>query len=163
MSVYRLTDKADSKQLPCTFPGCEHEVIVNKFYTPAKARCPEHAGKVIPSVRIAVAGEQPMESAAARPSVALGELLCPLCNQPMTVISVDEDMGWPTLRCPSPCGTVVEIKPRWGPLRGRYGLVLAGVREPMRQLLEAFNVEQMEIRARERALSSEESAIAMGG
>lgn len=47
--TFRLTDKQETKTVPCAHPGCENTLIVTKFYTPSKARCPDHAGARIPT------------------------------------------------------------------------------------------------------------------
>lgn len=71
------TTKSEYKDLPCTFPGCENQVRVNKFYTPAKARCNDHqtsvGGVSTPSVLAQTMARVTQEP----PSGALTNLACP--------------------------------------------------------------------------------------
>lgn len=139
MAVHVMTDKELTKQLPCTYPGCPDEVIVNKFFTPAKARCPLHAGKATQAVRQLVIdpSKQPgYEAAPVVPNKSLMALCCPICEQPMELMKIDEEMGWPTFRCPSPCMTAVVIEHEWG------AMVARSIPEPLREIVEAFNASQ---------------------
>lgn len=159
--VFRMTDKEPTKQLPCTFAGCENEVIVTKFYSPAKARCPEHAGKASVSTRAAVASGA-VKSEDVEPVRSLADLRCPMCDRSMRVAKVEQvgkDRAFMTFNCSGEggCGTTVVIKPKWA------GLTVEEVPEPWQAIVGHINStakrENEEARARELKAKLDEEAL----
>lgn len=136
MAVHIMTDKAETKTLPCTYPGCPDSVVVNKFFTPSKARCPVHAGKATQTMRQLVIDPSKApgaESVPVVPNHSLMGLCCPICDKPMELIKIDEDLGWPTFRCASPCMTAVVIQHKWAPL------LLPSIPVALKTAVEDFN------------------------
>ena len=107
----RMTDKKNTKVLPCSYPGCGTQLIVNKFESSARARCPEHKGRTAPVYSPATKDEEdnpiPVDQ-------SLTRLACPFCHDAEMKIVRVTDMGFMTFKCPE-CYTAVEIMPQFGP------------------------------------------------
>lgn len=105
---FKMTDKALTKIVPCTYPGCDNELEVTTFYAPAKARCPDHSGRRVPPELAQTASPE----VAGPPTGALTNLACPVhTDTRMVVLSTSsprkEGLSL-QLQCPT-CFIVVEI------------------------------------------------------
>lgn len=130
------TDKKDTKECQCTFPGCDTICIVNMFYAPYKARCAEHKGKTNRSVLAAtVTQSAAVEERDVAPNGALAKLLCPLCHSQMTIDQATSRGSFIHFVCsrPGACGTTVEIKLNWA------WAVVNSVPEVWKPFVEHFN------------------------
>lgn len=90
------TDKEMWKVVPCTYEGCDVDLVVNTFYAPYKGKCERHSGKAPRAIavsKLTVGGEE------APANGALAKLLCPICQLPMTIKNVSEDGGRITFVC----------------------------------------------------------------
>jgi hypothetical protein len=113
MEPIRMTDKKETKELPCGV--CGVTLLVTKFLQPEKARCPEHSGKISTSdralIQVRVAEEKPVA-----PNRNLAGLRCPIDDYPLKLVGTSAG-GFLDFRClNSPCNCAVQIKPRWGAL-----------------------------------------------
>lgn len=130
--LFLMTDKDKTKDCQCVHPTCDNVVRVNTFYAPAKARCPEHGGKAIVRDPIGDAPEGVAEASrkfefkelepkllADTPSPRyanrrLGDLHCPLCDIPMTIQAITDNLRFIAFGCHNPeCGMVVELAYDW--------------------------------------------------
>lgn len=129
------TDKAAFKIVPCTYAGCDVDLVVNTFYAPAKGKCAHHSGKGIGTI---AASGMIHATADAKPNGALANLLCPLCSMPLKVISINSVGSMPshiTFACTDGtgikdielgkamrvdqggfCGTSIVVRPKWAAL-----------------------------------------------
>ncbi len=139
MAHFPMTDKAETKTLQCTYPGCEHTVGVTKFFAPAKARCPEHAGKPSSIIRAMVAPTEVAPDVPPTPNKSLRDLRCPFDEHPMEIIRIQDGAGFVTFKCPE-CRTAVELKPNWA------ALIVNRIPNRLKYLAEAFNDAQRETR-----------------
>lgn len=107
----RMTDKKNTKTLPCSYPGCGTQLIVNKFESSARARCPEHKGRTAPVYSPKVADEDdnpiPLDK-------SLSRLACPFCHDTEMKIIRVTNIGGMGFKCPK-CFSLVEIVPQFGP------------------------------------------------
>jgi hypothetical protein len=143
------TDKEKYKIVPCTYAGCDMDLIVNTFYAPAKGKCSAHNGKgsatKIESSKLVHAATD------AKPNGALAQLLCPICGMPMLVRSITEDGGFITFVCSEGtastiaeandgrtvrCGTSVQVRPNWKWAEAR------SIPSRFRTVIESFNLDQ---------------------
>lgn len=137
--VERQTDKTVTKTIPCTYPDCDTQLIVNTFYAPAKGRCSEHKGKPTESIRLLAreggnnnGGNEAVANAA--PNGALANLLCPICQHPLQIIRFPGMFGYIDFGCASgTCGTAVSIKLRWSPT------LIKSVSPEIAQMVEMYN------------------------
>lgn len=112
-----MTDKKKTKILPCSFPECGQPLIVNKFESAARARCPDHKAVASSSYR-----EQRTEDQQVIVNRALGQLCCPFHpEEPMSLLGVEQTGKGRafkfSFRCRlSECCCVVDIRPDWAPL-----------------------------------------------
>lgn len=88
--IFRLTDKDDTKTLPCTGQGCPHMVIVTKFFSASKAVCPSHGytGKLYKH-------KAPVEAPAPAPKPVRSPVVAKVSPSP-------EGRVWPVKSCPPP-------------------------------------------------------------
>lgn len=113
----RMTDKKETKLLPCSYPGCGHPLIVNKFESAARARCPDHKNVASSAYR-----EEVDDSDNVVVNRSLGQLCCPFHpEKPMSLLKVERTAkGRPfqfVFRCRlTECMTTVEIMPEWAPM-----------------------------------------------
>lgn len=110
------TDKKDTKECQCTFPGCETICIVNLFYAPYKARCSEHKGKTDKSILATkIATSAIVEEKDIKPNGTLAHMLCPICHSRMTIDQLTSKGSFITFVCAKAgkCGTVVQIQLDW--------------------------------------------------
>jgi hypothetical protein len=149
------TDKQAWKIIPCTHGGCDTDLLVNTFYSPAKGKCATH-GSSKPS---AIATSKLVHSDSpdtVTPNGSLAKLLCPICENPLTIYAIDDKMGWITFHCTSgshfstrdvslrhdredsavACGTSITVRPNGAWIDMRH------VANPFRALVEHFNAEQ---------------------
>lgn len=123
------TDKEKHKIVPCTHAGCDTDLLVNVFYAPHKGKCQAHSTNKPTAIATSKLVHQSSEGAT--PNGALAKLLCPLCQNPMTIIQIHEDGGFITFGCTDGftpfaveankmadsgkqfCGTSVQVRPRW--------------------------------------------------
>lgn len=148
------TDKKETKECPCTYPGCDVTCIVNLFYAPYKARCSAHKGKTSQAMRAAAATTQittAVEEKDIVPNGALAMLLCPLCHSALTLEQITNQAGFMTFVCSKPgrCGTVVTVK-----LNFAWAVVKA-IPDAWKPFAEAFN---SLIKAKAKELENEYSA-----
>lgn len=136
----RMTDKEETKLLPCSYPGCGVPLIVNKFESAARARCPDHKGQR-GSVREFKAATDVIVEAEVPPNDALHGLSCPFHpDKPMRITElIHNKKGFKRLSfdCREPdCLTYVQITPRWGPV------AFPTVSKEFRELADAFNLKR---------------------
>lgn len=137
--VERQTDKAATKTIPCTYPDCDVDLIVNQFYAPAKGRCSEHRGKPTESIRLLARVDRGDDAPEAAPNGALANLLCPICRHPLKIIRCPGNFGYIDFGCAGKgCGTAVSIKLQWSPM------LVKNVTPELAQLVEIFNKMQGE-------------------
>ena len=142
--VFLMTDKKETKDCACTYPGCENFCRVNTFYAPAKARCPDHGGKAMKRLE----GETPKFEEQAVTVVAsvktpplpdnrkLGKLFCPICKDSPLEIIACTDAGHIDFGCQT-CQTIVSITFNFRPAQMR------SVPERLHDLVRAFNIKQV--------------------
>lgn len=133
----RMTDKEKTKVVECSYPGCSQDLIVSKFASAKKARCPEHKGKNTPTMLEAVVPESDKDQEDYEPNRSLQNLRCPMDGAPMKIIRVDDDMGFVTFQCEE-CRSAVEIMPEFG------SLLVRNIPEGLKDVIESFNQEQIE-------------------
>jgi hypothetical protein len=142
------TDKEKFKIVPCTYAGCDVDLIVNTFYAPAKGKCEMHNG----SSRTAVAVSHLTHvnpNVEAKENGALAKLLCPMCEMPLLLQSVAEDGGFMTFRCAEGtatkvkdmatarrCGTSVQVRPNFAAMEMR------SIPTKFAELVAEFNLDQ---------------------
>lgn len=139
------TDKPVCKVVPCTNADCSTDLVVNRFYAPAKARCSLHGGQKTKEI---AATHLVHNDGSAPVNGALANLRCPMCGLPMVVISINS-IGHVTFKCTDPtmiesegkasrkyCMTSVSVNPRWGPLEIR------SIPTQFQDLVEQFNLGQ---------------------
>ena len=146
------TDKDKWKVIGCTFAGCETDLVVNVFYAPYKGKCSEHGDRTNKAV---VASHLTFQTSTedAKPNGALAQLLCPICNNPLTIINISET-GWITFGCTDGagltmaqvrekvdagtkfCGTSIVVRPHWAAMEFKQ------VPSPLVELVHEFNVDQ---------------------
>lgn len=142
MAHFVMTDKAETKTVQCGFAGCEHTVAVTKFFTPSKARCPEHQGQASSAIRKMVTAD-PSSSpdlTPPTPNTSLQDVRCLFDNTSLTIKRVDDKMGWITFECPQ-CYSAFEVKPRWAPL------IMSAVPKHLQSIVNEFNNVQREAEA----------------
>lgn len=146
--IFLQTDKDDTKDCPCTAPGCENFVRVNKFYAPAKAKCPDHGGDASAVVG-EVTGEMEMsnskdiptiiadpEDENAKPNARLGKMMCPVCDDtPLQILAVTEG-GHIDLGCYE-CNLVVGLTFNF------MHSQIRSVPKDLTDLVDAFNYKQI--------------------
>ncbi len=126
------TDKAAFKIVPCTYAGCNTDLVVNTFYAPAKGKCSQHNGKssseIATSTLIHASPDAPANG-------ALANLQCPICKMPMAIISISDTGRFVVFACTDGagvklddakearalrpdgfCGTSVEVRIDWAAL-----------------------------------------------
>lgn len=112
MEPIRMTDKAKTKILPCSFSGCGVPLIVNKFESAARARCPDHQGRTSPAYNPGRPESQ--HDTVPTFNKALSRLACPFCEAELVLIRSDE-VGTMDFKCKTPdCATLISITPRFG-------------------------------------------------
>lgn len=127
------TDKKATKTIPCTYPGCEVKLVVNTFYAPAKGKCSQHKGRSdIANAKMVAAGrmiEQDVDAPPPPPNGALANMLCPVCEKPLTIQTLEDSLGYVVFGCSdSRCLCSVKIKPRWSHVPiGRISTIFAGL------------------------------------
>lgn len=146
------TDKDKWKVIGCTFAGCETDLVVNVFYAPYKGKCSEHGDRTNQAV---VSSRLTFQTGAedVKPNGALAQLLCPICNNPLTIRNITE-MGWITFGCTDGagldwktvrervnagtkfCGTSITVRPHWAAMEFK------GVPSPLVELVKEFNIDQ---------------------
>lgn len=135
------TDKDETKDCPCTFPGCEVVCRVTKFYAPAKARCSEHEGKATSGIREATLKPEPTDFAGDvqeyKPNKSLADLRCPFDDHPLKVLAIHDEIGCIDFGCPE-CQANIEIRVRWAMM------TLRSVPEDLRPLVQELNERQQE-------------------
>lgn len=123
------TDKGKWKIVPCNYAGCNCDLVVNVFYAPHKAKCSMHGDRTNKAV-VASHLTFATSDAEVKPNGSLANMLCPICQNPLVVIAVEE-MGWITFGCTDGfgldwktcrarvaegtkfCGTSVTVRPNW--------------------------------------------------
>lgn len=146
------TDKKQWKIVPCTYEGCDVDLVVNVFYAPHKGKCAEHgtkSPKAIATSRLVVGGVD------AEPNGALAKLLCPICGLPLLIVNMSNDAGFITFRCADgsfsdmkelhdrqrkggklACGTSVQIRPNWASME------INGIPTRFSEMAREFNIQQ---------------------
>lgn len=148
--VIKLTDKTPTKIVECSHPDCEQLLEVTKFYAPAKARCPKHAGVRAPRVKreAEVRWEQVDREAKlidkSLPEKSLGGLRCPFDDTPMEILAISEHFGEVVFGCPT-CQLGVSMTAWWRVLQ------IKSIPEDLRPMVEAFNQKQQILATRENA------------
>jgi hypothetical protein len=141
------TDKPLWKIVPCTYEGCDMDLVVNVFYAPYKGKCNRHSGK---SPKAIATSRLVHDSGNAEPNGALAKLLCPLCGLPLKIKAVDENVGWILLVCSDGmfsttkdvaqgkrhCQTSVRIKPDW------KSMEMTNFPTRFREFITEFNIQQ---------------------
>jgi len=128
------TDKAATKLVPCTYAGCNVDLVVTTFYAPAKGRCKEHSGKPQQEMRNAAVVHIDPEAPPPPPNGALANMECPLCRTPMTIEQLRDNLGYIAYRCPE-CDCATAIKPNWG------HAFIRSIPPVWREFVEQFNTE----------------------
>lgn len=126
------TDKAATKIIPCTYAGCNCDLVVTTFYAPAKGRCSEHRGHAPAAIRAAAVTYVDPEAPPPPPNGALANMECPLCKGPMTIEQLRDALEFIAYRCPE-CNCAVTIKPHWG------HTFVRGIPEAWREFVDHFN------------------------
>ncbi len=131
MEPIRMTDKKETKLLPCSFAGCGIPLLVNKFESKARARCPDHQGRTSPAYNPGSAESQ--HAGAPEFNRALSRLACPFCEAELVLIRSD-DIGKMVFKCKTPdCATFIEIIPQFGPC------IIPRAPKDLLPLIEEFN------------------------
>lgn len=154
--IFLMTDKEKTKDVACTHPACDNIVRVNTFYAPSKARCPDHGGKALSREPVEMKTKNGKETDQEKFSFkrvepklvedtpdqpkkknkSLGRLCCPLCDEPMNIISVDDSERFITFGCMDvACNTSVEIQYNF-----RHAVVRR-VPSQLQVLVESFNLQ----------------------
>jgi hypothetical protein len=141
------TNKQEWKVVPCTHPECDTDLVVNTFYAPAKARCSQHGTAKAAAVAVGVRAAAAQESGV--PNASLGKLLCPVCQNPLTIYQIDDTSGFITFHCTDGshfsardaegshyCGTSVTVR------IGGAWVDMRRIPTKFAQLVEDFNVGQ---------------------
>lgn len=135
------TDKAETKDCPCTFPGCSVICRVTKFYSAKKARCRAHQGQATSKIREAVVDPEPTDFGGDvqewEPNRSLAGLRCPFDDHPLKVLAIHDEIGCIDFGCPE-CSANIEIRVRWSMMTPR------SIPEALRPLAEALNETQDE-------------------
>lgn len=135
------TDKDQTKDCPCTYPGCEVVCRVTKFYSAKKARCDEHTGKATSKIREAVVEQKTggfVEDAQEYdPNRALADLRCPFDDHPLKVLAIHDTIGCIDFGCPE-CSANIEIRVNWSMMTPR------SIPDALKPLAEALNETQDE-------------------
>lgn len=149
--VYLMTDKDETKDCPCTYPGCDNVCRVNKFYTPSKAKCPPHGGSAYVRVPVAKGEDAKIEFVEHEPTVVgqvtsepkrenrnLEQMMCPnmKCGHPLEIAAVSDSLRHVTFTCRE-CSIAVEISYDWRHMQ------MTHVPEPLRPVVKEFNKKQV--------------------
>lgn len=143
--VFLMTDKSETKDVPCTYTGCTNICRVNKFYTPSKARCPEHKGKkgrtMTGSVAQGFTEFTPTKvdeiEVEVTPNTQLRHLCCPVCdtNEPLEILGITET-GHIDFGCQR-CQTITSITFNFRSAQMR------SVPERLQEVVKLFNIRQV--------------------
>lgn len=141
-TVYLMTEKKNTKDCPCTYPGCLNICRVNTFYAPAKAKCPEHGGKAVSGTveggfsEIATPAVEQVE-VEVTPNHKVRQLMCPICDsdEPLEILAATED-GHIDFGCQG-CWIIVSLSFNWKPLQVR------SIPDRLKPVVKEFNVKQV--------------------
>lgn len=140
MAVHVMTDKKETKELPCTYPECRDTCIVNKFFAPAKVRCPQHSGVTTSTMRALVADpEKAGAPAHTGPVRSLQDIRCPFDDEALYIIRINDGAGTVDFGCRE-CQAVVSITPAWA------ALLIKSTPERWKEFIEGFNNRQHAVR-----------------
>lgn len=147
------TDKDLWKIVPCTYAGCNVDLVVNVFYAPHKGKCNEHGDRKTSAV-VASHLTFATSDAEVKPNGALAKLECPICQNPLVLLKIEEDTGWLTFGCTDGygltakqvrekaeaggkfCGTSITIRPHWSAMEFKT------IPSRLTELVKEFNIDQ---------------------
>ena len=140
--VFIMTDKKITKDCICTYPTCDNICRVNKFYAPAKARCPEHGGEAFTKAdnefkKFDIIEAESIEIEPPTPNHKLRALMCPMCenDEPLEILACTET-GFIDFGCQG-CETIVSVVVNFKSAQMR------SVPERLVPLVRSFNIKQV--------------------